>query len=570
MQLRPYQKDAFERTIEALNKKSNNALIVIPTGGGKTAIMSFLCQYIAGWGGRCIVLSHVKELIEQTYETLKRFDKNLDVGIYSAGLNRRDAGNRIVCGQIQTVFQKAKEIGKETVLIIDEAHLIPKSENSRYRTFLNDMLAINPKVKLVGLTATPYRMDEGLIYGKDELFTGITYEAKVTHLIEKGYLSKLRSKNGSVKMDESLLTIDKGEFDTDSQEKQLIGNCLLGCAQQDIWDKCKDRKKILVFCPNIKTCNEFKDSWNEHFTGRVEVITGETSKQERPELIDDFRDGKIRILVNCQVLTTGFDVPDVDCVVLLRATQSVGLYYQMVGRGLRKAEGKDDCLILDYGRNIERHGPINDLREIGKRKRGGGGSVAPIAKECPECQEVVPARALVCPVCGYEFPKPEPEIETKASEKPVIQEVYEEEFEVLGAEYSEPREGKEPGDRYIMVYYTVKGYRYKISDFIGVEYHKFWQKKNYREWFKKHVDKSILDAFGGQIPDTCGSFEIFVRNGAIAVPTKIKAKLKEGEKHWKITGETIDHKPTLEEVNAKMKAKKEEVSNPDSYYYTGY
>lgn len=569
MELRPYQKDAFERTIDALNKKSN-ALIVIPTGGGKTAIMSFLCQYIVGWGGRAVILSHVKELLEQAYKTLKKFDINLDVGIYSAGLDKRQAKNKIVCAQIQTVYQKAKEFGKETILIIDEAHLIPKSEDSRYRTFLNDMLEINPRTKLVGLTATPYRMDDGLIYGENELFTEITYEAQITHLIKCGYLSPLRSKNGSASIDPTLLKMKGADFDINVQG-ELFGNSeLLTAAVHDIQSRASNRKKMLVFCPNIETCYKFADIYKNITNEIAEVIVGDTEDEERKRLVDEFKEGNLRTLVNCQVLTTGFDAPNIDCVVLLRATRSVGLYYQMVGRGLRIADGKEDCLILDYGKNIERHGAINDLREIGKKKKGrGGGLISAPTKECPECQEVVHSRIPACPHCGHVFPPPEIKIETEASEKPIIENFHYEEFEVISASYSAPREGNVPGARYIMVFYTVKGYNKKISNFLGVEYPEYWQRKCYNEWFKKHVDKTILNEFGGLIPDTCESLNLFIQNNAIAVPSRIKVKFIEGKDYPKIVEETIDHKPTLAEVNAGMKARKEEQNNPDSYYYTG-
>ena len=568
MELRRYQREAFETTIEALEKKSN-ALIVIPTGGGKTAIMSFLCQYIVGFGGRVIVLSHVKELLEQTYNTIKSFDENLDVGIYSAGLKKRESKNQIICGQIQTVYRHAYEIGKETILIIDEAHLIPKKQKSRYQTFLRDMFKINPNVKLVGLTATPYRMDDGLIYGKNELFSEIVYEASIVHLIENGYLSPLRSKNGSVSIDTEKLKIKGKDFDINVQADLFGETEILTAAINDIQTRAFDRKKILVFCPNIDICYKFSELYHKITNDNAEVIIGETKGEERKRLIENFKNGSIKTLVNCQVLTTGFDAPNIDCVILLRATRSAGLYYQMVGRGLRTADGKKDCLILDYGKNIERHGAINDLREMQKTKkgRGGGQGVAP-TKVCPQCQEVMHSSKSVCPHCEYRFPPPETKIETEASEKPIIENFYVREFDVVGAEYSQPFNGKEPGTRYIYIYYTVIGYSQKIKKFLGVEYREWWQRNEYQNWFKEHVDKSILNEFRGLIPESCASLDLFIRNGAIAIPQKIKVKFKEG-KYPKIIEETIEHKPTLAEVNAKINARKQEQNNPNSYYYTG-
>lgn len=549
----------------------DNALDVIPTGGGKTAIMAYMCQYLYKWGGRTIILSHVKELIEQTYKTLNRLDGALDVGIHSAGLGRRDTKNRILCAGIQSAFSRVKDIGKINVAIIDEAHLIPKSDDSRYRTFINSMREINPRLKLVGLTATPYRTDDGLIYGDGELFTRKTYEIGIVDLIQQGYLSPLRSKSGSESIDLSRLTMDtRGDFDLNSQAQEIKRSGLLETVILDIENKAKDRKKILVFCPTIKTCEDFIFEYNLQTGRRAYIVTGDTESQERKEIIDGFRDGDIRTLVNCQVLTTGFDAPNVDCICLLRPTTSAGLYYQMVGRGLRIAPGKENCLILDYGRNIERLGPINAIRV--RQKRSGRKNVSEatsLTKLCPKCGEIIPKGIMVCPDCGYTFPKPELKLEEESSDRSVLYDPNAKpetiEYDVISVSYTDPKEGKQPGTKYMQVVYNC-GRRKTFRRFLGIEY-EGWTRKKFEKWFTEHVDESIRKEFGNLIPFTCADLEMFIAHKAVAEPVKIKVKFYPDKEYPEVVGETIEHKPTLNEINERAKAIKEQESNPNSYSY---
>lgn len=568
IKLRPYQQDAFVDLMNEINRQ-DDALAVIPTGGGKTAIMAYICQYVNKWGGRAIVLSHVKELIEQTAGTLHRLDDTLDVGIHSAGLKRRDTKNKIIVAGIQSAYSRVDDIGKMNVAIIDEAHLIPKNSRSRYRKFINAMKELNPRLKLIGLTATPYRTDDGLIYGEGELFTRKTYEAKIEDLIKWGFLSPLRSKAGSESIDLSRLELDsKGDYTLGSQEREIKESGLLTAAVQDIVEKASDQKKILVFCPTIKSCEDFMLEYNTQTGCRAYTVTGSTHKDERKDIIEGFRNGDIRVLVNCMVLTTGFDAPNVDCVCLLRPTTSAGLYYQMVGRGLRIADGKENCLILDYGRNIERHGAINAIRV---RKKGQKRNAQPVAitKKCPQCSEMIPVGVNICPDCGYQFPAPELKIDDEASDKDIIidpdakpERTW---YDVESVSYTEPKAGKQTGTKYIQVVYNC-GYKKKFKQFLGIEYGGYARSK-FEKWFDKHVDQSIREQFGGAAPFTCEDFEMFVQYGAIATPSKIQVEMDPKKDFPEVVKEELNHLPTLEEINEKAKAKKEAESNPDSYSY---
>ncbi len=568
LKLREYQSDAVANVYRRIDQGYSEALIELPTGAGKTPVIARLCQLVTKWGMRAVVLAHVKELLEQTYRTIKVIDSALDVGLYSAGLDSRCTDNRIICAGIQSVYKRANEIGRVNIVIVDEAHLIPKNDNSMYQTFLSDMKKMNDKLVLVGLTATPYRTDSGVIFGEGELFQAVTYRKDVKELIDDGYLSPLRSRNGSATIKESELTLNSaGEFDASVQAKLLIEGELLECAIMDIANKAKDRKKILVFCPKIEICNQFADLCRQAFCDRVEVVTKDTSDAERAEFIKDFRDGDLRILVNCQVLTTGFDAPNVDCVILLRATTSPGLYYQMVGRGLRKAPGKKDCLILDYGKNIERHGAINAIQVRKSRKGDRNSKPAPIVKECPQCGELIGVHEKVCPVCKYEYPAPELKIETESSEKAIVDESETSDYTVLGVEYTVPKEGKRPYTRFVQAIYTVKESRRKFFYFLGIEYDGYARDK-FVKWVKQHTDEAVLNLFGGKAPETCEAFTYMAEHFCFAVPNRIRVKFDPEEKYPEIKKIYVDHKPTLEEINEKIAQQKEaENQKRESGYY---
>lgn len=552
--LRDYQNDAFVTVKRDLLAGDNNALIVVPTGGGKTAIIAALCQYCVGWNRRVIVLAHVKELLEQTYKTLKVLDETLDVGLYCAGLDKRDTDNKIICASIQSVYNRAEIFGRRNMVIIDEAHLIPKNKTGMYRQLIQTIRQEHPAAALVGLTATPYRLDCGLVYGEGELFAKKNYEIDVLKLIEDKYLSPLISRNGSKTIDEDKLTIVNGEFDIETQGEQFSNDELIDAVIDDILSKASDRKKILVFCPNVGTCHKFSESFELKTGIPSAVITGDTDKQERKDYIEQFRDGDLKILVNCQVLTTGFDAPNIDCICLLRATTSPGLYCQMVGRGLRKAEGKEDCLILDYGKNIERHGPINDIHV----RRKGEPRTKKNGKECPACGEVIGINCRKCPACGYMYPEPKDDlnIESESSDRDIICKTQTYRYTVTGVTYTDPKDGKQPYTKYIQAIYFVEEVKEQFRVFLGIEYEGYAREK-FEKWYEKHTDKSVRELFGNGAPESCTQFQYMAERGVFAVPEKITVKYFEDKPFPEVIREKITNIPTVEDVNAYISSKKE-------------
>lgn len=406
-QLRDYQTSAVDGLYQYwADGRGENPLIVAPTGAGKTAIIAQIVKDAMSFPGtRVLVLSHVKELLEQGAEGLLRMYPEADLGFYSASIGQKRLDKPITFAGIQSVYQRAYEmIPAPDLVLIDEAHMVPKNSETRYGKFLADLKACNPRIKVVGLTATPYRLDSGTLHeGKGAIFDGIAYDIPVGMLMDEGYLSPVISKGGLKQIDLSNVKKRGGEFNESDLATAASDPELVAATVKEIVTLGAYRKSWLLFASGVEHAQMLAEGIKAEGHS-CEVVTGEDSQSDRASRIARFKAGKIRCLVNCNVLTTGFDAPNVDLVALVRATLSTGLYIQMVGRGTRLCQGKENCLILDYGENVARHGFIDAVKP--KRQGGGGDGEAP-AKQCPDCQEMLPTATRFCPACDHAFPPPE-------------------------------------------------------------------------------------------------------------------------------------------------------------------
>lgn len=405
MMLRDYQ----QRTITDLYAwfeagNEGNPCLVLPTGSGKSHIIAALCKdALQSWPEtRILMLTHVKELIAQNAEKMRQHWPNCPLGIYSAGLGRKDLGEPITFAGIQSVRTKAKDIGHVDLVIIDEAHLVSHKDEGGYRTLLADLKAINPNLRVIGLSATPYRLGHGYITDKPAIFDALINPTSIEELIHKGYLSTLRSKLTVTKLEVDGVHKRGGEYieaelqaavDTKDKNVKVV---------REIIKLGAERKSWLIFCAGVAHANHIKDALTEQ--GIIaECVTGETPSAERDRMLKEFKAGRIQALTNANVLTTGFDAPSIDLIAMLRPTMSPGLYVQMAGRGLRIADGKTDCLVLDFAGVVEQHGPITAVRP--PPKKGDKVGEAPV-KVCDNCQEICALSVRVCPACGAEFPEP--------------------------------------------------------------------------------------------------------------------------------------------------------------------
>lgn len=413
LELRPYQDESIEALFEHWGEGGGNALIVIPTGGGKSLIIAFLLQKLFELHPlmRVGIVTHTQELIVQNFKELIGIWPSAPVGIYSAGIGRRDTRAAILFMGIQSVWDKTQILGKFDLLIVDEADLISRNAQTMYGKFFDGLRGIYDGMRVVGLTATPYRLDSGrLDQGDDKIFEKIIYEANVADLIRDGYLSRLVSKGGSAEISTRGVHRRGGEFIAGELERAAMQGDLVKRAASEIVSYGNNRKAWLAFCSGVDHALAVRDALRG-FGVNAETITGDMPKHERNRFINEFREGRIKALTSVNVLSVGFNVPHVDLIALLRPTASARLYVQQVGRGFRLAHGKENCLILDFAGNVARHGPIDmvednerQAREIGDDDEAEEGGM--LAKVCPNCKSLVHIRIMECPDCGHIWDAP--------------------------------------------------------------------------------------------------------------------------------------------------------------------
>lgn len=495
MQLRDYQQAAIDALYGYFMRKDGNPLLVLPTGAGKSLVNASLIQGIlSAWPDqRVLCLTHVKELIQQNYQELMAIWPEAPAGVNSASVGRRDTLEPIIFAGIQSVYKKAMELGWFDLIIVDEAHLIPAKATGMYRTFLDAIKAINPAIKVVGLTATPYRLGQGmLIEGEDALFTDIAYEVPIRLLLDRGYLSPLTTPtNGTeAKLNLSGVGTRGGEFIASEMAQAVDQAELTAAAVDEIIRYGENRKSWLVFCSSVAHAGHVADALNDRGI-LCEMVTGETPKPERQQIIQHFKDGYLKALANVDVLTTGFNAPNTDLLALLRPTQSPGLYLQMVGRGMRQspATGKADCLVLDFAGNIERHGPVDDVRPPRKPGAKRSGADSAMVKVCIPCGAEAHISARYCPVCLAQFPA-NPVHEETASNAAIVSNGEPnapaiENYDVSSVSYAlhVPKgEGKQPSFR--VDYYA--GYERACSEWICFE-HEGYARKKAEAWWRERV-----------------------------------------------------------------------------------
>ncbi len=828
MQLRYYQQDAIDALYKYLGEKPGNPCIVMPTGSGKTPVLTTICNNVACWDGRVLVLSHVKELLEQSRDTLLRIDGSLDVGVYSAGLRSRDTNNAIVVAGIQSVYQRAGELGRFDMVIIDECvpagtlistpnggvavenihvgsnifnatgvgvveaisarmteeliemelsdgsrikctgnhpiftrngwtrakdlevgssvfrredvrvlresvlpvhqtrcewkncqlhdrktleqatillnlllenngecdapsrckgendcltreemriserarrererkqnakqhadatrgrmeqgiccdnnkaeadryaealqnryceqtkndsdrnrwpitlqthstrcgqeegcvfgsirvvsiahikldgqetvynmqvsghpsyyangilthncHLIPPDGEGRYQAFIKDAKIVNPKVRIVGLTATPFRMTSGLICGPDNILNDICYEIGIKELILHGYLSPLISKSGITKFNTDSLHVRGGEYIQSEIEELMDDNAKTKAIVRELGQITKERKSILIFASSVAHAKHIVEQFQDIHGIEAGIVTGDTPSGERAELLARFKGQAItnglfgdvkhplQVMVNMNVLTTGFDATNIDCIVLLRPTLSAGLYVQMVGRGCRLHEGKKDTLVLDYGGNIMRHGPI-DMVEVAAKK-GGKGGVAP-QKECPECRTIVFAGCTTCGYCGYVWPVPTPtdKLWNNPSEQDIISgKVTDVTYAVTDVFYSihYKKNDKSATPTMKVQYYhdSNKPYPECETEWICLQHTGFAKDKAKKWWTERTYEP---------VPATIEQALVVAEAGLLLEPKKITVRTVSGEKFSRIVNYDFDIKADYDE-----------------------
>ncbi|MCX4118945.1 DEAD/DEAH box helicase [Vibrio parahaemolyticus] len=383
--LRPYQADSVKAVIHYFRKHSTPAVIVLPTGAGKSLVIAELARLAKG---RVLVLAHVKELVEQNHAKYEGY--GLKGAIFSAGLGRKETDQQVVFASVQSVVRNLDSFKNQfSLLVIDECHRVPDDKNSSYQKVITHLRELNPGIKVLGLTATPYRLGMGWIYQyhtrgqvrteESRFFRDCIFELPIRYLLDENFLTPARmmdapvlsydfsqlkpANTGRYKEAEMDMVIDKAKRATPQIVEQII-------------QYARERKGVMIFAATVRHAQEIHGLLPE---GETAIVIGDTPTPERDAIIQAFKNREIKYLVNVSVLTTGFDAPHVDLIAILRPTESVSLYQQIVGRGLRLSEGKNECLVLDYaGNSYDLYQP-----EVGDPKPDSTSEIITIP--CPAC-----------------------------------------------------------------------------------------------------------------------------------------------------------------------------------------
>lgn len=404
MILREYQ----SRTVTSLfdwwtkhQEVTDIPLLVLPTAAGKSVICAEVVRQMwEQWPlfhPRTVVLVPSKELAEQNAEKLQALlPPEIKVGFVSASLNKKQHSADVIVATIGSIAKSAHKLGDIKIVIIDEAHLVDTKAQGMYRTFLSKLSELC-EYRTVGMTATPFRGNGvWLTDGDDPLFTGFASRVTMRELLDGGFIAPLVPPELKVatKIDASKVGIANGDYKIG--ELSLEVEKYLDKVALEATRIASDRKKWIAFTPSVVNADSLCNRLNS-LGVMTAVVCGETPKNIREDLIRDFRNGEIHCLVTVLALSTGFDVPDVDCIIWCRPTQSPVLYVQGMGRGTRIADGKTDCLVLDFTDTVARLGPVDTIS--GRTKRLTSNQEAPFSI-CPDCGERNAAAALTCVACG--------------------------------------------------------------------------------------------------------------------------------------------------------------------------
>ncbi|MEY9198706.1 DNA repair protein RadD [Sinorhizobium fredii] len=547
---RYYQFEAVDAVFAYWQEEAGHPLVDMATGTGKSGTMAMLTKrLIDGWPDmRVMNVTHVEELVGSNFHEFIDQAPFSPSGIYAASLGRRDARAQVLFAQLQTVWDKAEHIGHVDVLEIDEVHLVPSDGNTMYRKLIAALMTINPDMKIVGFTATPYRLDSGrLDEGDDRLFDKVVYTYSIAQAIEDGYLTRLTSKPCDVKYDMTGVGRQGGDFKKSDLAKATDKEELTRAAVVEImaYANEENRRTAILFCNGIEHATHVRDEIRSH--GKTcEVLSGKTPKGERRRIIEDLKAGRLWGCTNDNVLSVGTNIPCVDLVVDMAPTESTNRYVQRAGRGTRviwprgfdpestDAEGrkaaiargpKPNCRYMNFAGNIERHGPVDCVTP----KTPGKGTGEPPIKICMRCEEICAAGARVCPNCGAEFEFEEkPKFTARPTDVAILATVAEPESRLVSSRTFRHHPGK--GDKPDSV---------KVTYMVGMTAMNEWCCPAHKGYAKTRADRYWRDHLG-KTPFPSSAMEWLHRQDELAATIEIK--VKPNGKYWDVVSHVVGTK----------------------------
>jgi DNA repair protein RadD len=503
MKLRDYQLEAVTCIWNYFENKTGNPIVAMPTGTGKSLVIAGFCEsvYKIYPTTKILAMTHVKELIGQNYSKFIELWPGAPAGIYSAGLKRKDTMQKVIFCGVASVAKKAHLFGHVDIIIVDECDLISPDEETMYRKFFAALMLVNPKLKIVGFTATPWRLGSGHLTEEGGLFTDVCFDitnaTSFNRLIAEGYLCPVIPKKTKLLLDTDGIKMRGGEFIESELQVAVDKEEITKAALMEAYQLKDERKHWLIFASGIIHAQHICDMLNDMGVACT-IVHSKLSPVERDKNILDFREGRVQAIVNNNVLTTGFDSPWVDLILGLRPTASSRLWVQIIGRGTRPYIDpdtfvkKENCLVLDFAQNAKRLGPIND--PVIPNKRGQKTGDAPV-KVCPICDSYVHASLRFCDgfhnsgvKCTHEFIF-ETKLKTSAStdelitgDLPIV-----ESFKIEHINFSpHTKVGRPPMMK--VSYYC--GYR-MFEDYVCVEHDGFAGRKA-RQWLRERLPHSKL------------------------------------------------------------------------------
>lgn len=405
--LRNYQGDACNNAAKKIGEGFKKPLIISPTSSGKSFMIAGICQRAVRKGNRVLVLCHQAEILVQNEQKLNQLDPSIKTGIYCASAGRRDLVGDVIFASRDSIGTNLDRLiqllGNFTFAIVDEAHLVPTKKDSRYqKIFAGFGIEL-----VVGFTGTPWRLDNGKIWGPKGFFDTVAYNIDLDFLVDQGFIVPYQFAQETHVIDPSGVRVkstgdyDERELTEVSTTDEVVAACL------DKWESlAQDRRTSIFFCCSIAHAEIVTGELMRRLgPSKVGYIDGATKKKDREFLFAAARQGYYKTLVNVGVLTTGVDIPIIDCVVMLRATQSASLWVQSIGRALRTSPGKKDALIIDLTDNLDRFqslaAPLAPEGRGDKKEESEGGEGP--RKYCPECEYSMAPAKTVCDYCGHVF-----------------------------------------------------------------------------------------------------------------------------------------------------------------------
>lgn len=508
MKVRPYQKQCRIALYDWFENQEGNPLVVMATGTGKSiCIADFARDVQQSWPSQRIVVAvDVQELIAQNFAKFVAMWPDCSAGVYSAGLGKKQLHHKTLFVGIQSIYKYAFKIQRCDILIVDEAHMIASHSDGMWQTFIRDLKKINPNLKIIGFTATEYRLDSGLLHtGENRMFDGICYRYGIKEAIADGYMCEIIPKGMDTKFDIKGVKKTRGDYNESQLQRAVNVDEITSSAVKEILSYGEKRKSGLIFASGVEHAQAIAEEIRDHGE-TCEVITGDkkiTPDTERTRILNDFINLRVKYVTNNSVLTKGFDHPRLDLIAAMRPTQSPVLWLQMLGRGTRPiynldvltvdtaecrieaiaAGEKPNCLLLDFAGNTRRFGAMDEIKFKDKGESDGLG--VPPMKDCPACATIVFAGVRTCPYCGHIFPEPELKIEAKASNQAVLStQVVREEKIIQRVQYAHHK-GKEGKPDSLRVDYYMSQLE-KISEWVFVSHTGYPREKAIRWWKQRH------------------------------------------------------------------------------------